>query len=133
MIAAEDERQESGGEGFVHAAGQRLAGVGDQRQVLGARIALGPGFLLFDGYVAAVLHLIAERSHARVQAGDAYGGRSHIDAAAVLPEIERRADDGDVGAWHVVFSIVPRGCAVAGSVTRNSYIGWAGRPRKPET
>src|ERR1019366_1012417 len=89
-------------ESFVHAAGQRVAGVGDQRQVLGARIALGPGFLLFDGYVAAVFHLVAERSYARVQIGDAHGGRTHIDAAAVLPEIERRADDGDVGAWHVV-------------------------------
>src|ERR1035438_6094515 len=97
MIAAEDERQESGGEGFVHAAGQCFAGAGDQRQVLGTRIALGPGFLLFDGYVAAVLHLVAERSHAGVQVGDANGGRAHIDAAAVLPEIERRADDGDVG------------------------------------
>src|ERR1035437_9296853 len=36
-----------------------------------------------------------------MQVGDAYGGRAHIDTAAVLPEIERRADDGDVGAWHV--------------------------------
>src|ERR1035441_10071555 len=36
-----------------------------------------------------------------MQVGDAHGGRAHIDTAAVLPEIERRADDGDVGAWHI--------------------------------
>src|ERR1017187_178685 len=36
-----------------------------------------------------------------MQVGDAHGGRAHIDTAAVLPEIERRAEDGDVGAWHI--------------------------------
>jgi hypothetical protein len=35
-----------------------------------------------------------------MQVGDAHRGRAHIDAAPVLPEIEGRADDGDVGAWH---------------------------------
>ena len=46
-----------------------------------------------------------------MKVGHAYGGRSHIDATAVLSEIERRADDGDVGAGH--FSIVAVGCSVS--------------------
>ena len=37
-----------------------------------------------------------------MQVGDANGGRAHIDATAVLPEIERRADDGDVGTGHLL-------------------------------
>ena len=102
MIAAQHERQESAAQGFVHAGGERLAGGGDQREILGVRIAFRPGFLLFDGDVAPVLDLVAERSHARMQVGDAYRGRAHIDAAAVLPEIERCADNCDVGTWHLL-------------------------------
>ena len=73
------------------------------------RIAFRPRFLLLDGNVAPILDLVAERGHARMQVGDAHCRRAHIDATAVLPEIERRADDGDVGTRH--FSIVPMGCA----------------------
>src|SRR4029453_159820 len=94
------------------AGGERLASGGDQGQVLGVGIAFRPRFLLFDGDVAPILHLVAEGGYTRMQVGDAYGGRTHIDATAVLPVIERRADDGDVGAWHL--SIVAVGSAGSG-------------------
>ena len=54
-----------------------------------------------------ILHLVTERRHARMQISHAHRGRAHIDTAAILSEVERRADDGDVGTGH--FSIVPTG------------------------
>ena len=57
-------------------------------------------FPLFDGDVAEFVDFVAERRHARVQVRHTNSGRPHIDASAVLPEVERRADDGDVGLSH---------------------------------
>ena len=54
------------------------------------------GFGLLHRDIAQILDLIAERGHARIQIGDAHRRGPHIDAAAALAEIERRADDRDV-------------------------------------
>jgi hypothetical protein len=60
----------------------------------------GRGLGLFHWHVAAILYLVPERCHARIQIGDAHGGRAHIDAAPSLTEIEGRADNLDVRAGH---------------------------------
>src|SRR5439155_25923012 len=73
---------------------------GDLGQVLGARMAFGRCFGLLDRDVAEVFDHVAHRSHARVQVCDPQGGGTHVDAAAALPEIERRVDDGDMGLAH---------------------------------
>ena len=87
-------------ERFVHARGQRVAGGGDLRQVLGVRIAGGRGLGLLHGDVAQVFHLVAERRQARVEAGHAQRRRPHVHAAPALAQVERRADDGDVRMRH---------------------------------
>ena len=45
--------------------------------------------------IAFVDRRVAESGDSLAEAGDAEGGRSHVDAAAVGAEIERHADDVD--------------------------------------
>ncbi len=95
MISAERERDFAGLESLYHQLGVLGAGGGDFFQVFGVG---GAFFLLLgngDGDVAAVFDFVAEGFEAGFESGDADGGRSHIDAAAGLAEIEGNADDAD--------------------------------------
>ena len=101
MVAAQHERHAAARRALrPPASARRSQAAAICGRYLASRIAFGRGFGLFDGDVAQVFDLVAERGHARIQVGDAYGGGAHIDAAAALAEIERRADDGDVRAGH---------------------------------
>ena len=46
--------------------------------------------------VPVVAHRVAEAREALLEPGVADGRRPHVDAAPALPEVERRADDGDL-------------------------------------
>ena len=86
----------------IHHDGQALARERDLRQILGAVGALGEAFGLVHGHVAEIVGVVAEGRQALIQIGDADGGGAHVHAAAVLAEVERRSDDGDVGMLHEV-------------------------------
>ena len=62
-----------------------------------ARSPSGQALGLLDRNVAEIFDVIAERVQPRVQIGHAHGRRTHIHAAAALAQVERRADDRDVG------------------------------------
>jgi hypothetical protein len=70
-------------------------GRGNLFQVLCVRV---PGLLLFRNrhyYVAGIFLDMAEFFQSRLEARDTYGGRSHINAAAGLAEVEWHTDDAD--------------------------------------
>ncbi len=98
VIAAEDERNFAGFERLQHQVGALGAGGGDFLEVLGVGCAffflLGDG----DGDVAGVFDNVADGFEARFESGDADGGRTHVNAAAGLAEVERNADHADL-AW----------------------------------
>ena len=96
MVAAQHQGHKTAGQSALDLSGERAAGSRDLGQVLGRRVALGPGFGLFDVNIAQVFDLIPQRLHARVEAGDTQRRGPHVDPAASLAEIERRSDDGDV-------------------------------------
>jgi hypothetical protein len=100
MVAAQHEWYASSRESLGDEAREAIAGGGDLRQVLGARMALRGSLGLIDRNIAEVLDRIAQGLDALVEAGDAKSGGSHIDAAAALAEIEGSADDGYVGGRH---------------------------------
>ena len=100
MIAAENQGQVIRGERNAHSVRERGTGGGDLRKVLGVGRPLGSRLLLLHRDVSVILDFVAERRHARVEIGHAQRGGSHVDAAPVLPQVERRSDDGNVRARH---------------------------------
>ena len=100
MVAAQHQRDLLFGEGAIHHERQALAGKRDLRQVLGAVGTLRQAFRLIHRYVAQIVGMVAQRRQPLIQIGHANGGRPHVHAAAVLAEIQRRSDDGDVGMLH---------------------------------
>jgi hypothetical protein len=61
-------------------------------------------------HVAEIVGAVAQGRHPPIETGDADGRGTHVHAAAALSQIERRADDGDVGMLHDV--CVPRRDAI---------------------
>jgi hypothetical protein len=88
----------------------RLPGECDLRQVPGAVGAVGQTFGLVHGDVAEIVGAVAHCGRPLIETGDADGRGTHVHAAAALSQIERRADDGDVGMLHDV--CVPRRDAI---------------------
>jgi hypothetical protein len=64
------------------------------------RLAFGVTLGLRHRYVAEVVNFEADFGQAGVQVRHAYRRRSHVDATASGPEIERNTDDRDVGMAH---------------------------------
>ena len=50
-----------------------------------------------DLEIPEILDVVAQRAKALAQAGNAQGGGAHVDAAPAGPEVERDADNPDIG------------------------------------
>ena len=100
MIAAEHQRDLSLIGGVLDHFRQARAGVGDLRKIARVRGTRGQAFRLVDDHVAQVLGLVAQLGELLIQAGDAQGRGTHVDAAASRAQIHGRADDGDVRLTH---------------------------------
>ena len=97
VIAADDDRKGAGGVAVERLRVQGLADVADLVDVPLLRV---PGVARLRRRrddVAAILHVMAERGEPIADARDAHGRRPHVHAAASAAEIERHADQMDVG------------------------------------
>jgi hypothetical protein len=84
-------------EGLGYQFSQALTGRGDFGEEAGVvRAGIGESFGLLGLEVAEVGDLVTEFPEAIAEAGDANGGRAHIDAATPLAQVERGSDDGDL-------------------------------------
>jgi hypothetical protein len=101
MIAAQNQRELLGGQGALHHLSQARAGLGYLSKIFRFGVAFGLTFALDHGDVSQVLHFVAQLRQANVEIRYANGGRSHVDAAAARAEVERDADDRDVGVAHL--------------------------------
>ncbi len=95
MVAAEDERHRARLRGAPHERRYPLARAQDGQQV--PRVGLADlGCLCDSGLdVAPVLDWSADLGEPRVEAGVPNRGRSHVDAAPALSEVEQHADHGN--------------------------------------
>jgi hypothetical protein len=101
MIAAEDERNLAGFERLQNEVRAFYARGSDFLEVFGIRHAF---FFLFgdgDGDVAGVFDNVANGFEAGFESGDADGGRTHVNAAAGLAEVERNANHADLARGDV--------------------------------
>src|ERR1700732_5007235 len=98
MIAAEDERNFAGFERLQYQVGTLDAGCGDFFEVFGVGGSFF--FLLRDGHsdVAGIFDNVPDGFEACFESGDADRGRTHVNAAARLAEVERNTDHADL-AW----------------------------------
>src|ERR1700687_1707688 len=106
MIAAEDERNLASFERLQNEVRAFYARGSDFLEVFGVGRTFF--FLLRDGHgnVAGVFDNVSDGFEARFESGDADGGRTHVNAAAGLPEVKRNADHADLAR-----SDVAEGCA----------------------
>jgi hypothetical protein len=79
---------------------QACAGVRDLRKISGMYGTGGQTFRLVDYDIAQILGQIAQLGELLIEAGDAQGGGTHVDAAASRTQIHGRADNGDVRLTH---------------------------------
>ena len=96
MISAEDQWDFAGFESLQNQVGALGAGGGDFLQVLGTGIAY---FLLFgngNGNVAGIFDDVADGFKTRFETGNADGGRTHVNTAAGLAEIQGHADHANL-------------------------------------
>src|SRR5258708_1192991 len=98
MITAQDERNFAGFERLQYQVGALDAGCGDFFEVFGVSRSFLFLFGDSDGDVASVFDNVSNALKARFESGDADGGRTHVNAAARLAEVERNADHADL-AW----------------------------------
>ncbi len=93
VISAQNQRNFAGLERLDDHVRTLEAGRGNFFQIFGARRAFF--FLLRDGDgdVAGIFHVVANGFEPRLQPGDAYGGWTHVHAAARLAKVEGNADD----------------------------------------
>jgi hypothetical protein len=96
VVAAEHDGQASLSEHAVDGVAHGLAGVADLLQVLHVGIAGVVGLLDEDLDVAAVGHLVAERTHAGMDVRHPERGRAHVHSTAAGAEVEGHSDEGDL-------------------------------------
>ena len=65
--------------------------------IIGWWVAGGPRFGRRRGDVAAVVDPVSERRQALADARDPHGRRAHVDAASTAAEVERHANQVEVG------------------------------------
>ena len=110
MIAAENERQQVFVESFPDHFGEAFAGLGNFVEIFRVFLAVVLLFGLADRHIADIFHLAAQLFQARLQAGDAKGGRAHVHAAAAGAQVHRHTDDADFFS-HAVLSFRDPGLA----------------------
>src|SRR6266478_5876144 len=106
MIATEDKWNFAGFQRLQYQVGALDAGDGDFLEVFGVGGAFFFPFRDGDGDVARIFDNVANGFEAGFESGNADGGRTHVNAAARLTEVERNADHADLPR-----SDVAEGCA----------------------
>ena len=104
MIAAEHQRKGALAHGRLDLHGKKFARLGDDRQILRARLFGRRFFGDAHRHVAAIARGNAERFDRGVQAGIANRGGPHVDAAPVGAQIHRHADHVDAQRAHGAFT-----------------------------
>ena len=99
---------------FAYGDGKTSARLGDLRQIASVGGAFRRGFGLSYRDIAKILDMVAEGGEALVQVGYTHGRGTHVYTAAILAEVEGRADDGDVGLAHGVLKLCRTGSAREG-------------------
>src|ERR1700690_1645672 len=93
MISTQHKRNLAGFKRLKHHLSALGTSRGDFLEIFG----VGCAFLLLlrngDGDVAGIFDNVADSFEAGFESSDADGGRTHVDAAAGLAEVERNADD----------------------------------------
>jgi hypothetical protein len=93
MIATEDEWEVAVGAGLVHEACHVRAGRLDRVEEPHLLVPLGHRFRHRSRDVAQIHDLSSEVGKTAVETRVADRRRAHVHATAILPEVERRADD----------------------------------------
>ena len=95
VVSSEDERYLTGGRGVRHERRDPRARLLDLRQEARPLILEGSGLRLGALDVAEIPHLVPEAAQSLLETRGPHRRGPHVDSAATLAEVERRADDRD--------------------------------------